>query len=85
MSLPLNPLDYTKAQWRVLLLLEDGEPHTKEEIAVAAKVKEGSTVHATYMHVSKLRKILRPKGQDIICEYVSGKLFYRYVRLIGRE
>lgn len=61
-------------------ILADGQRHAKEELQDAIKP---SGVNAARMMVVRLRKLLRPKGQDIICEYDHGRFYYRQVRLLG--
>lgn len=63
----------------VAAVLADGQRHLRDELL---EVMKPSGIHAVRMMVGKIRKVLRPKGQDIVCEYNNGRFYYRHVRLM---
>ena len=65
----------------ILELLADGQPHTKQEIILQC-MDELSSANALQVHICGLRKLLRPRGQDIICELVNRRINYRHIRLL---
>lgn len=72
---------FTPIQQRMLIVLSDGLPHPREELH-ACLDDELSPYSAIKAHLSSIRKILRPKGQDIICEIVHRRNMYRQIRLL---
>lgn len=72
---------FTKTQTAILAVLADGQLHTREELH-ACLPDELSGASAVRFHVSNIRKSLRPKGQDIICQLKNRRIFYRHVRLL---
>lgn len=76
---------FTPTQQRILAVLADGEAHTRSELLLCVD-PEGFAVPVNLQnHISSIRKILRPAGQDIICEFAYRKFHYRQVRLINRS
>ncbi len=73
---------FTPVQQRMLDLLQDGNKHTKEELRKCLEDPE-SEVHNINMHLTYLRKKLRPKGYDLACETISRETRYRLVRLVS--
>ena len=69
-------------QIKLLGILADGMPHSIQELHTAIP-DELSSPRAVITHISKLRKVLRPKGEDIICEYAKRRRFYRQIRLLA--
>ena len=80
---------YTKTQQRILEMLSDGMPHTYLELFSCLPDPEGAMMdygagRATLaVKISDIRKHLRPKGQDIICEFNDRRRMYRHVRLLN--
>jgi DNA-binding CsgD family transcriptional regulator len=77
----------TKAQWtptqsRILKLLSDGMPHEREEIFKCLN-DELSAKRVVFTHLSDIRRVLRPLGQDILTELFEGIPHYRWVVLLG--
>jgi hypothetical protein len=64
----------------MLRLLGDGMAHTREELHALCGPSNMEVIND---HISDLRKLLRPKGEDIICVLYKRKIAYRWVRLIG--
>lgn len=67
----------------LLALTSDGQPHTKEEILTALKklpeVDELSSMHIVRQHMSRLRRLVRAWGQDVVCEMAKWRTTYRRV------
>ncbi len=76
---PLKPL--SQIQLAMLKVLSDGLPHKKKELHACLFDDLGSmkNIHA---HITSIRKHLRTKGQDVICEYFKRKIHYRHVKLL---
>ena len=70
---------WTPTQRRMLEVLSDGLPHTKEELHACCGP---SCVKNVRMHLSILRKKLRHKGQDIVCRFDKRVIKYQHVRLL---
>lgn len=64
----------------ILELLADGRPHHKKELHALCGP---SNLRSLTSHISTLRLILRPRGEDIVCEFANRTIYYRHVRLIG--
>lgn len=77
------PLDFTPTQYRILKVLSDGLDHKKGELK-AVLDDEMAGDNALSVHLTYLRKRLRPRGEDIVCVARGhGRYFYRHVRLIA--
>ena len=82
----------TPTQRRILAVLSDGEPHSREELIACMPDSEGiegdygtSAYNCLRMHISNLRKHLALKGQDVVCvktQWSVGRRrpMYRQVR-----
>ena len=77
-----NGREYTPTQRKMMEVLSDGQRHRRIELH-ACLVDELGPLSNITAHISNLRKKLRPKGQDIICEFSSRVIYYRLVRLLG--
>lgn len=75
---------FTPTQQRMLDTLSDGRPHTRAELHACLADELGSTSNIS-SHLSEIRKALRPKGQDIVCQYYRRTFMYRWVRLLTRH
>lgn len=67
----------TRTQQRIYKLLSDWKPHTRKELHGCLPDELSSEKTVSY-HVSKIRKHIKPKGQDIVCrvgEVVTYRLF----------
>jgi len=73
-------MDFTDTQEALLAVLSDGKPHDRSELLSAMdKLTDFKTVR---VHISNIRKKLRPRGEEIVCEYANRRTFYRHVRLL---
>ena len=74
--------DFTLTQQAMLDVLADGLPHTREELHACLPDELGPLGNIR-RHLVAIRKVLRPKGHDIVCERVRRRSHYRHVRLLG--
>lgn len=70
--------DFTPTQNRMFNLLSDGSIHSKEELH-ACLDDELSEQNMVPFHICNMRKVIRPKGLDVVSERNAG---YRLVRLL---
>lgn len=74
---------FTPTQLKILDLLSDGMPHLRKEIHECLWDEQGALGNIR-PHISAIRKVLRPKGEDIVCELTyQRRLCYRHVRLLA--
>jgi hypothetical protein len=73
---PLQPI-----QIKMLDVLSDGLPHSRKELH-ACLSDPMVDMAAIRVHICHIRKVLRPRGQDIVCELKHRKIHYRHVRLL---
>jgi hypothetical protein len=73
---------FTPVQQRMLMILADGKPHTREELHACLEDELGALSNIQ-PHLTYIRRKIRPLGQDIICEFGNRRLFYRHIRLIS--
>lgn len=73
---------FTPTQKRILAVLADGDAHTPEELLKCLD-DELADIPTLQVHICRIRKVLRPAGQDIIAEYVRRDCRYRHVRLLN--
>lgn len=71
---------FTNVESRMMELLGDGHPHRPDELHTCLWDREGPVSNVN-IHISNLRKKLRPTGQDIICQQLDGRSHFRLVRL----
>lgn len=73
---------YSRTQQKILDTLADGMRHKREELldCLGDNQADYGTLKS---HIARLRRKLRPEGQDIICEYYFLALYYRHVRLLA--
>lgn len=76
---------FTVTEERILKMLRDGQRHTKYELVTAINPNNLNSYAAMAMHISNIRKKLRPVGEDIICELSGRIIHYRHVRLISYD
>jgi DNA-binding CsgD family transcriptional regulator len=77
------PIDgFTPTQTRILRVLADGMPHRPEELVAAIGDSE-STVENLWPHLTRIRGKLRPRGEDILCQFILRRVHYRHVRLLA--
>lgn len=70
---------------KILQLLSDGRRHLRQEILDKCFDDELASPANLNCHLSNIRKhVLRPLGEDIICELNRRRICYRHVRLLCR-
>lgn len=69
----------TPVQRALLAALSSGEPVSRHVLRALLYDPDGSVRNLT-PHISALRKILRPLGQDIVCCFHRRGIYYRHVR-----
>lgn len=80
--MPVNMEDLTPIQRKIVEVLSDGLPHHKEQLHECLNDDMGALSNV-YAHITALRKILRPKGEDIVCVYDRRRGLYQHVRLLA--
>jgi hypothetical protein len=73
---------FTETEQKIVNILIDGRSHHREELRACID-GEFTALVTMQNHLKNMRKKLRPKGQDIICEFVNRQLHYRWVRLLA--
>ena len=70
----------------MLELLSDGLPHTREELH-ACLWDENANLSTVKVHISIIRRTLRPLGEDIVCVLFGYPLrvHYRQVKMLDVE
>ena len=78
----MESVKYSKTQLAILDVLKDGLPHLRDELI---KCLGDPLVERVYLnqHLARLRKLLRPSGEDIVCELLNRRISYRHVRLLA--
>lgn len=74
----------TTTQREIVRILADGERHEREDLTGTIVTDSENKLRSLSTHLSKMRKVLRPAGLDIICELFEQRIHYRLVRLVGR-
>jgi len=72
---------YTRTEKKIVNLLSDGLPHTREEVHDCLWDEE-APLTAIQMHISRIRAKIRPRGEEIVCELRHRTIHYRHVRLL---
>lgn len=72
------PEDLTPTQSRMLQLLADGEAHLNKELQTCLQDDLGP-VSNIWAHLTAIRKVLRPRGQDIQSERRGSSTYYRWI------
>ena len=75
-------VEFSETEQRILRVLADGMAHPVSEIM--AVVDEFCTRNNLSVHMWRIRKKLKSKGQSVICEVGQGqRTFYRHVILLA--
>jgi hypothetical protein len=78
----MDEVKLTPIQARMLQLLSDGLPHSRESLLECLQDDHPEpTAHAK--HLAAIRLKIRLRGEDIICEYRKRRAYYRHVRLLN--
>ncbi len=70
---------YSPTQQRILNLLADGKPHSKDEIHELLE-DDLAPVSAIHFHITQLRKKLEGRGQNILCVLHRRNAKFQQVR-----
>ena len=73
-----NGQEFTETERKILDLLEDGKPHRRKEVILTFG-DEFTSRAALSIHLHRIRKVLNPKGQDVICQFLQRGYWYRWV------
>ena len=72
---------FTPTQTKILQILSDGLPHKFEELQQVLPDNLGGR-KALNNHLQGIRYKIRPRGEDIICQFLLRQRQYRHVRLL---
>jgi hypothetical protein len=73
---------FTPVQQRMLAVLSDGKPHSREALLECLQDDQCSA-KGHLAHLTAIRKILRRRSEDIICVYNCRRPFWQHVRLLA--
>jgi DNA-binding SARP family transcriptional activator len=73
---------FTPTQQLILTLLSDGMPHPREDVMSCLADPLSSRANLNNQ-LSDMRRLLRPRGEDIICQLLNRRICYRHVRLLA--
>lgn len=76
----MEPIVFTKIQQAIWNILADAEPHKRGEL-VASFTDEVSGNHVLDNHLTAIRKLIRPRNLDIICQFIKRSNHVRLIRL----
>lgn len=76
---------FTPTEQKILLMLADGQDHSRLELQRALPRQESCLTEESSVrqHISKIRKKLRPVGEDIVCIRSRWGSTYRLARLLA--
>ena len=74
----------TPTERRLVEVFKDGDMHAPFELKSCLHDDLGDMGNVA-VHITKLRKKLRPKGLDVMCQRIDGFSYYRMVRLLKKE
>jgi hypothetical protein len=75
------PNHWTPTQQKIINVLSDGQPHQKRELQDC--LDELAEPNAIHVHVTLIRRKLRPVGEEILCVNRDGKSYFRHVRVVS--
>ena len=76
--------NFTPTEKKIMLILSDQQSHTKKELFDCLPDELGD-IDNVQVHLTNIRKKIRPLGQDIACELVRDRFNsrYRLIRLLA--
>lgn len=74
-------MNFTLTEQRLLDALSDGMCHSREELKGQLYTNGYGAESTLHGHIHRLRKKLKPLGQDIVCQVLYHKFYYRRVRI----
>lgn len=78
----MNNGKFTPTEKRILTVLSDGLPHTRQELHRCLS-DELAELSAIQPHISRIRRRLQNKGQDIVCVLCNRQIQYQHVRILN--
>ena len=74
---------FTPTEQAILQVLSDGMSHSRAELQPCLRDELGSADNVK-IHITNIRKKLRPKSEDIICQRVHlAEATYRHIRILA--
>ena len=77
-------MKFTRTERRMMEILADGLPHSRRELHACLPDELGE-LRNIWTHISRIRKKVRPKGREIVCEIWQRTVHYRLVVLVTAE
>lgn len=71
--------EFTPVQQRFVDVLRDGKPHTRKELILCLQDSEATWDNIS-VHMSAIRRVLRPRGLEVLCVFFKRQLGYQLVR-----
>ena len=78
----MNDNDFTPIQRAMLKVLSDGREHTRKELHKCLSDELGPLTNIA-VHLTGIRKVLRPRGEDNLCTIIDGESRYSHVRIVS--
>jgi len=72
----------TRTHRALLEIFSDGKAHRPEELQAVLYDEYNKSREALRVHISSLRKHLRPKGEDILCQTFGRHIKYIHIRYL---
>lgn len=76
-----NEKGHTTIRERILAVLSDGMPHCRYELLKCFE-DDKARLKTLQAHISVMRKPIRLRGEDIVCELFDGSPHYRHIKLL---
>lgn len=73
---------FTPTEQRILSVLADGEPHSREELYQCIDDELANRKRVLAVHICNIRLKLKPYGQTIVCQIGGIPVSYRHVVLL---
>ena len=70
---------FTKTELAILKILSDGRPHLISEMKY--ELDDLGQINLK-VHISNMRKKLKPSGQGIVCVFIQRQTGYQHVRFL---
>jgi DNA-binding response OmpR family regulator len=75
---------FTPTERAILKVLEDGKPHPRDELRACLPDKLGNFQNVN-VHVTNLRRKLRPRGHNVVCLLIQRRIHYQHVMLLHTQ
>ncbi len=78
-----NGKTFTPTQTRMLEVLSDGEPHSRQELHACLYDNDPqASLSNINNHITAIRAKIKPLGESILCVLVARQPHYRHVKLL---